>query len=49
MHFQTSRGRGTDDRRAVVKPADHPVPTSPEPEEDAVREGQEKLARVKPY
>jgi len=44
-----SRGRAADDRRETVKPTDNPVPRSPEPEEDAVRDGEEKLARVKPY
>jgi hypothetical protein len=38
-----------DDRRGDVKPTDNPVPSSPEPEEDAVRAGEEKLERVKPY
>jgi hypothetical protein len=47
--FQTSGGRGNDDRRRAVDPTDRPVPTSPEPEEDAVKNGQEKLDRVKPY
>jgi hypothetical protein len=41
--------RGNDDRRSAVKPTDRPVPHSPEPEEDSIREGQEKLERVKPY
>jgi hypothetical protein len=41
--------RGTDDRRNEVKPHENPAPSSPEPEEDAVREGEEKLGRVKPY
>lgn len=38
-----------DDRRSQVNPADNPRPSSPEPEADAVREGMEKLDRVKPY
>jgi hypothetical protein len=38
-----------DDRRSPVNPADNPRPSSPEPDADAVREGQEKLDRVKPY
>jgi hypothetical protein len=40
---------GGDDRRGDVNPADNPRPSSPEPEADAVREGEEKLDRVKPY
>lgn len=42
-------GRGNDDRRHEVKPNDNPAPSSPEPETDSVREGHEKLERVKPY
>jgi hypothetical protein len=38
-----------DDRRGTVDPAKSPVPSSPEPEERSVREGKEKLERVKPY
>ncbi len=38
-----------DDRRGDVKPSDNPRPSSPEPDADAVREGEEKLERVKPY
>lgn len=38
-----------DDRRGDVKPTDNPVPRSPEADEAAVREGKEKLKRVKPY
>ena len=38
-----------DDRRGDVKPTDNPVPRSPEPEEESVRQGEEKLQRVKPY
>ncbi|HTX29958.1 MAG TPA: hypothetical protein VMD09_01160 [Solirubrobacteraceae bacterium] len=38
-----------DDRRGQVNPADNPRPSSPEPEADAIREGEEKLERVKPY
>jgi hypothetical protein len=41
--------RATDDRRGEVRPHEYPVPRSPETEEDAVREGEEKLGRVKPY
>jgi hypothetical protein len=42
-------GRKADDRRQAVKPTDNPVPSSPPAEERAVREGEEKLERVKPY
>ena len=38
-----------DDRRGEVKPSDNPRPSSPEADEAAVREGEEKLRRVKPY
>jgi hypothetical protein len=38
-----------DDRRSEVKPTDNPVPSSPEPDGDAVQQGEEKLERVKPY
>ena len=38
-----------DDRRGTVNPADNPRPSSPDAESDAVREGEEKLERVKPY
>jgi hypothetical protein len=46
---QTHGAHKTDDRRSEVKPTDNPVPSSPEPDADAVREGEEKLGRVKPY
>jgi hypothetical protein len=46
---ETAGGRRIDDRRREVKPTDHPVPSSPEAEHEAVREGEEKLGRVKPY
>lgn len=46
---QTPKRRAGDDRRGDVKPTDNPVPRSPEPEEEAVRAGEEKLDRVKPY
>ena len=46
---QQARPRATDDRRGQVNPVDKPVPRSPEPEPDAVREAEEKLHRVKPY
>lgn len=41
--------RTTDDRRRTVSPNDKPVPSSPEPEHEAVRAGEEKLERVKAY
>lgn len=41
--------RGQDDRRGDVNPASNPAPRSPEPDERAVREGEETLERVKPY
>ena len=41
--------RGEDDRRGDVNPADNPAPHSPEPDEQALREGEESLRRVKPY
>lgn len=44
-----STHRTTDDRRGDVKPTDNPVPSSPQADEEAVREGEEKLERVKPY
>jgi len=44
-----SNRRAKDDRRGEVKPTDNPVPSSPEAEPEAVREGEEKLDRVKPY
>ena len=46
---QAGGARKVDDRRGDVKPTDNPRPSSPEPEADAVREGEEKLERVKPY
>lgn len=42
-------GHKIDDRRGETKPTDNPVPSSPEADADAVREGEEKLERVKPY
>ena len=44
-----ARERKTDDRRRPVSPNDNPVPSSPEPEHEAVRAGEEKLERVKAY
>lgn len=41
--------RGSDDRRGSVNPADSPAPSSPAPDEAAVRAGEEKLDSVKPY
>lgn len=41
--------RGKDDRRGEVNPADNPAPTSPAPDKDAIRKGEEILQRVKPY
>jgi hypothetical protein len=41
--------RGEDDRKGTVNPADSPAPSSPEPNERAVREGEESLERIKPY
>ena len=47
--FLDAERRGDDDRRSERNPAESPVPRSPEPEENALREGEEKLGRVKPY
>jgi hypothetical protein len=41
--------RGDDDRRGQVKPSDNPAPRSPEADEEAIRQGEEKLDSVKPY
>jgi hypothetical protein len=41
--------RGDDDRRGQVKPNDNPAPRSPEADEEAIRQGEEKLDSVKPY
>lgn len=41
--------RGTDDRRSKVNPAENPAPSSPEPDQDALRKAEENLDRVKPY
>lgn len=38
--------RGRDDRRGTVNPADNPAPSSPEPDKDALRKGEENLDRV---
>jgi hypothetical protein len=47
--FRDAARRGDDDRRGERNPADGPAPTSPEPEQEALRSGEEKLDRVKPY
>lgn len=44
-----SPARGEDDRRGTVDPAQNPAPSSPAPDEEAVRAGEEALERVKPY
>ena len=46
---ETAPTRRIDDRRSEVKPTDNPVPSSPEPEPSAVKDGQDKLDRVKAY
>jgi hypothetical protein len=38
-----------DDRRGTVDPAKNPMPSSPAPDEQAVKQGEEILERVKPY
>lgn len=38
--------RGADDRRGEVNPADNPAPRSPQPDEEEIRRGEEKLDRV---
>ncbi|HLY48003.1 MAG TPA: hypothetical protein VKR21_02305 [Solirubrobacteraceae bacterium] len=48
-HQPSSERPTADDRRGSVKPTDNPVPSSPAADEQAVREGEEKLERVKPY
>lgn len=47
--FLDAARRGDDDRRSERNPAENPAPTSPEPEREALRAGEEKLDRVKPY
>lgn len=42
----TSPARGEDERRVTVDPASNPAPRSPAANEDAVREGQDKLDSV---
>lgn len=46
---QTGGAHKIDDRRGQIQPTDNPVPSSPEADADAVRDGKEKLERVKPY
>ncbi len=41
--------RGEDDRKGRVNPAENPAPSSPAPDEEAVRKGEQNLDRVKPY
>jgi len=41
--------RGSDDRRSTVRPGDDPAPVSPEPDGEAIRQGEAILERVKPY
>ena len=38
--------RGEDDRRRRVDPSQNPPPSSPEPDQDALRKGKETLERV---
>jgi hypothetical protein len=45
----TTTNRGEDERKTPVDPAQNPAPSSPEPDERAVREAEETLERVKPY
>jgi hypothetical protein len=47
--FLDTTRTGDDDRRGQRNPADGPAPRSPEPEEEALRSGEEKLERVKAY
>lgn len=47
--LETAATRGRDDRRSTVNPADNPAPSSPQPDEEAVRKGEENLESVKPY
>jgi hypothetical protein len=42
----TADDRAKDDRRATVNPVENPVPSSPEPDSEAVRKGRETLDRV---
>jgi hypothetical protein len=45
----TAGRRGSDDRRGQVNPAEDPAPHSPESDQEAIRKGEENLARVKAY
>ena len=38
-----------DDRRSEVSPTDHPVPSNPPVDEEALEKAEENLGRVKPY
>jgi hypothetical protein len=49
QHPEGNDPAAPDDRRSDVNPADNPRPSSPEADTDSVREGEEKLERVKPY
>jgi hypothetical protein len=46
---ETAGQRGTDDRRTSVRPPDDPAPVSPQPDDEAIRKGEDILERVKPY
>ncbi len=46
---ETAGRRGTDERREAVNPAQNPAPSSPEPDREALKYGEEILERVKPY
>lgn len=43
---QASAGRGEDDRRNEVNPADNPAPRSPAADQEAIRKGEENLHSV---
>jgi len=38
-----------DDRRGTVDPSQSPTPSSPEPNDQAVKQAEETLERIKPY
>jgi hypothetical protein len=42
----TTDDRAKDGRRGTVNPAENPVPSSPEPDPEAVRKGRENLDSV---
>jgi len=46
---ETAGQRGTDDRRTAVRPGDDPAPVSPQPDDEAVRKGEDILERIKAY